>query len=100
MLKRRVAPLAIILISACTLLIEPNARVQPAIAQGDNPFAPTQLIDIATVLGKAVQCKGVPDQTPLAIVANDVAPFWSAVQSGSQRAASEIGIQVIFHAPI
>ncbi len=100
MLKRRVATLAITLIGACALLMEPGSHVQPTIAQGDNPFAPTQLIDIANVLGKAVQGKGTPDQTPLAIVANDVAPFWTAGQIGSQRAASELGVPVIFNAPI
>src|SRR5579859_6827371 len=68
--------------------------------QGDSQFEPTQLVQIATVLGDAVKGKGTPDQTPLAIVANDVAPFWTAGQIGSQRAASELGVPVIFNAPI
>jgi ribose transport system substrate-binding protein len=76
----------------------PNA--QRVIAQSPSPFAPTQLIEIATVLGDAVHGKGTPEQTPLAIVANDVAPFWTAGQIGSQRAASELGVPVIFNAPI
>lgn len=105
MLKRkptygRTRTLAIILIISYTLLIEPRSRLQWALAQDDNPFTPAQLIDIASVLGKAVQGKGTPDQTPLAIVANDVAPFWTAGQIGSQRAASELGVPVIFNAPI
>src|SRR4051812_42422942 len=75
---------------------------QPLItdAQDENPFAPTQLFEIASVIGAAVQGQGTPAQTPLAIVANDVAPFWTAGQIGSQRAASELGVPVIFNAPI
>lgn len=92
--------LAIILIAFCVLLPSPVSPFHLVRAQTSNPFAPTQLIGIATVLGKAIQGKGTPDQMPLAIVANDVAPFWTAGQIGSQRAASELGVPVIFNAPI
>ena len=64
------------------------------------PLPPTQLFETANVLGAAVQGQGTPEQTPLAIVANDVAPFWTAGQIGSQRAASELGVPVFFNPPI
>jgi ribose transport system substrate-binding protein len=65
-----------------------------------NPLTTTQLSEIATVLGNAVRGKGDPANTDLAIVANALSPFWTAGQIGSQRAASELGISVIFNAPI
>jgi ribose transport system substrate-binding protein len=90
--------LVLLVISAISLGINPQLSL--SYAQSDNPFAPTQLFEIANVLGEAVQGQGTPEQTPLAIVANDVAPFWTAGQIGSQRAASELGVPVIFNAPI
>jgi len=71
----------------------------PVNAQPDNPFAPIRLNEIATVLGNATQDKGDPANTPLALVTNDLSPFWTAGQIGSQRAASEIGAPVILNAP-
>jgi len=65
-----------------------------------NPLTTTQLSEIAMVLRKAVQNKGDPANTDVAIVANALSPFWTAGQIGSQRAASELGISVIFNAPI
>jgi ribose transport system substrate-binding protein len=94
--KLKLAVLMIIL--ACSLGIGHQPLITSA--QNENPFAPTQLFEIANVLGEAVQGQGKPEQTPLAIVANDVAPFWTAGQIGSQRAASELGVPVIFNAPI
>ena len=95
-LKFKLAVLMIIL----SISLGINRQPRVTYAQNDNPFAPTQLFEIANVLGIAVQGQGTPDQTPLAIVANDVAPFWTAGQIGSQRAASELGVPVIFNAPI
>jgi ribose transport system substrate-binding protein len=68
-------------------------------AQSDNPFMPTSLNSIATALQSAIQGKGDPANTPLALVTNDLSPFWTAGQIGSQRAASEIGAPVILNAP-
>ena len=94
--RRKFATLIIILASA----FGSRLSIRQVVAQDDNPFAPTHLIDIVNALGSAVKNQGTPDQTPLAIVANDVAPFWTAGQIGSQRAASELGVPVIFNAPI
>lgn len=87
-------------VALITILVSVAGIQLPTTAQPDNPFAPTRLIEIATALGNAVKNQGTPEQTPLAIVANDVAPFWTAGQIGSQRAASELGSPVIFNAPI
>lgn len=65
-----------------------------------SPFAPTHLVEIAATLGNAVHGEGDPANTPLAIVANSLSPFWTAGQIGSQRAASELGVPVLFTAPI
>ncbi len=100
MLRRKLGALVIVLITACGLQWGSSPNRNFVAAQSSSPFAPTQLIEIATVLGQAVKGKGTPDQMPLAIVANDVAPFWTAGQIGSQRAASELGVPVIFNAPI
>lgn len=100
MLRRKLGALAIVLITACGIQLPLSSNRYAVTAQTISPFAPTQLIEIATVLGQAVHGQGMPDQTPLAIVANDVAPFWTAGQIGSQRAASELGVPVIFNAPI
>jgi ribose transport system substrate-binding protein len=102
MLRRKLGTLAIVFVTTGVLQLVSLPAPHPITAQTSSPslFAPTQLIEIATVLGKAVKGQGAPDQTPLAIVANDVAPFWTAGQIGSQRAASELGAPVIFNAPI
>ncbi len=65
-----------------------------------NPLTTSQLSDVATLLNNAVQGKGDPTNIDIAIVANALSPFWTAGQIGSQRAASELGISVIFNAPI
>jgi ribose transport system substrate-binding protein len=69
-------------------------------AQGDDPFIPKKLLEIADVLGKTVRGKGDPENTPLGIVVNSVAPYWTVAQIGTQRAAGELGVPVIFNAPI
>jgi ribose transport system substrate-binding protein len=69
-------------------------------AQNGTNFVPKRLIEISELLGKAVQDKGTPDETPLGIVANSVTSFWTAAQIGAQRASSEIGAPTIFTAPI
>jgi ribose transport system substrate-binding protein len=98
--KRKLGILALMTLIAGTFPLSASPDVHRVIAQSPNRFAPKRLIEIAEVLGKAVRGKGAPEQTPLAIVANDVAPFWTAGQIGSQRAASELGVPVIFNAPI
>jgi ribose transport system substrate-binding protein len=65
-----------------------------------SPFAATDLIAIAQTLNSAVAGKGDPANTPLALVTNDLSPFWTAGQIGSQRAASELGVPVILNAPV
>src|SRR5579863_5274997 len=102
MLSKRIRGTLTLLIASCIVLTF-FCPFRPIAAQAmptASPFAPTPLLQIASVLGNAIQGKGTPDQTPLAIVANDVAPFWTAGQIGSQRAASELGVPVIFNAPI
>lgn len=69
-------------------------------AQDTSGFVPKRLVEISDLLGKAVQDKGTPDETPLGIVANSVTSFWTAAQIGAQRASSEIGAPTIFTAPI
>ncbi len=69
-------------------------------AETASPFAPIQLIQLAATLGDALHGKGTPADTPLAIVANSLTPFWTAGQIGSQIAASELGVPVLFTAPI
>src|SRR5260221_113984 len=68
-------------------------------AQPDSPCKPNALNSIETALQSAIQGKGDPAKTPLALVTNDLSPFWTAGQIGSQRAASEIGSPVILNAP-
>lgn len=82
-----------------TLLIHLTGRTA-AQTSTPSPFAPTQLADIAATLGEALHGKGNPAETPLAIVANSLTPFWTAGQIGSQIAASELGVPVLFTAPI
>ncbi len=98
--KRKLGILAVVTLITGMIPLAATPNVQRVIAQSPNRFAPTRLIEIAEVLGKAIHGKGTPEQTPLAIVANDLAPFWTAGQIGSQRAASELGVPVIFSAPI
>src|SRR3954469_24271790 len=83
-----------------TIALALMSPVPQAAAQTVNPFETKQLSAIAKVLGDAVQGKGDPANTPLALVTNDLSPFWTAGQIGSQRAASELGVPVVLNAPI
>jgi len=99
MAKRMPGPITRKPVVALIVLVTLSQALSHTNAQADNPFVPTRLNEIATVLGTAIQDKGDPANTPLALVTNDLSPFWTAGQIGSQRAASEIGAPVILNAP-
>lgn len=63
-----------------------------------NPFSPTELLEIADLLTEAT-ADADPSQYKYAIVVNVLSPFWTAAAIGEQRAASEIGVPVVFMAP-
>lgn len=71
-----------------------------AVTESPNPFEPTELAEIAAVLGEAVANQHHPEDTAFAIVVNDVAPFWTAAQIASHRAARELGVPLIFDAAV
>ncbi len=91
--------LSLISVVTLSILILTIPGLQPITAQDDNPFVPTRLNEIANTLGNAFQGQGDPANTPMGLVTNDLSPFWTAGQIGSQRAASEIGAPVILNAP-
>jgi ribose transport system substrate-binding protein len=79
--------------------------LSPALAQDateeptpENPFAPTELIEIADLLAEAT-ADADPTAYKFAVVVNVLSPFWTAAAIGEQRAASEIGTAVVFMAP-
>jgi ribose transport system substrate-binding protein len=90
-------PYFILLIAFAVLI-----AVQPVevVAQTDSLFVPKRLIEISDFLGQAIQGQGTPEETPLGIVANSVTAFWTAAQIGALRASSEIGVPIIFTAPV
>jgi ribose transport system substrate-binding protein len=63
-----------------------------------NPFSPVELIEIADTLAAATADANV-SQYSYAIVVNVLSPFWTAAAIGEQRAASELGVPVVFMAP-
>lgn len=89
-----------LLLVVLAVILAASSRSISIAAQTENPFVPKKLLEIANVLGKAVAGKGIPGDTPLGIVVNSVAPYWTVTQIGSQRAAAELGAPVTFNAPI
>jgi len=92
MKARRLFALTLSLVVAITPLM--------VVAQDENPFAPTEIVEIIDLLTTEFEGKGNPADVQLAVVANIVAPFWTAAQIGSSRASSELGAPTIFQAPI
>ncbi|MEO8611303.1 MAG: substrate-binding domain-containing protein [Chloroflexota bacterium] len=64
----------------------------------ENPFNPTELVEIANVLRDAT-ADFDPSAYRFALVVNVLSPFWTAAAIGEQRAASELGVPVVFMAP-
>jgi ribose transport system substrate-binding protein len=61
-------------------------------------FSPTNLIEIADAIKEATA--GSDASTfRFAVVVNVLSPFWTAAAIGEQRAASELGVPVVFMAP-
>jgi len=95
-----------IFLASCAIQATALAPIKRIKAQTETPadnlfaMASAQLNETASALGDVVKGKGDPTHTPLGIVANDLAPFWTAGQIGSLRAAKELGAEVIFTAPI
>lgn len=89
-------------LTCLVIVVAPLRFAERATAQTEtaSAFAPTRLIEMASILSAAIQGKGNPAETPLAIVANSLTPFWTAGQIGSQIAANELGVPVLFTAPI
>jgi ribose transport system substrate-binding protein len=67
-------------------------------AEETNPFAPTELVEIADLLRDATAGND-PTAQRIAVVVNVLSPFWTAAAIGEQRAASELGTAVVFMAP-
>lgn len=82
---------------ACFLFVQ---GVFPTVAQDEeeNPFNPTELVEIADLLREAT-ADADASQYSYAIVVNVLSPFWTAAAIGEQRAASELGSPVVFMAP-
>ena len=64
----------------------------------ENPFTPVELIEIADML-RAATSDADSGSYSYGIVLNHLSPFWTAAAIGEQRAASEIGVPVVFMAP-
>ncbi|MEZ4670850.1 MAG: substrate-binding domain-containing protein [Anaerolineae bacterium] len=64
----------------------------------ENPFNPTTLVEIADKLREATKDADASKYS-YAIVVNVLSPFWTAAAIGEQRAASELGVPVVFMAP-
>ena len=66
--------------------------------EADNPFRPTELHEMADALAAAIDGKGDPSATEIAVVPNLLSAFWIPNQIGVGRASSEIGCLTVFAA--
>ncbi len=69
-------------------------------APAPNPYRPDKLFEVEAKLREAIAGKPAPANVRYAIVANILVPFWTACQIGAARAGSELGVPVIFYAPV
>ena len=76
-----------------TAVVAQDATEEPA-----NPFAPADLVELVNILREATAGND-PSQYKFAVVVNVLSPFWTAAAIGEQRAASELGVPVVFMAP-
>jgi ribose transport system substrate-binding protein len=91
-----IAILAIFAMSFSVVAQDAASTEEPA--SDDNPFRPTELVEIANILGEATADYD-PSQYRFALVVNVLSPFWTAAAIGEQRASSELGAPVVFMAP-
>jgi ribose transport system substrate-binding protein len=98
-LRRFLKMLAIFsLLSLMTMNIVAQDTTATEEPEAENPFSPTELVEIVDVLSAATE--GVDaSQYRFAVVVNVLSPFWTAAAIGEQRAASELGVPVVFMAP-
>ncbi len=71
----------------------------PAAAPADNPFRPTELIEVVDKLKAATAGKTPPAGAKYAFLTNNISPFWTAAQIGVARASSELNVPITFQAP-
>jgi ribose transport system substrate-binding protein len=98
MLKLRVCSILLItiLLNMSFSVMAQDATPEPT--PDDNPFEPTQLVEIANILREAT-ADFDPTQYKFAVVVNVLSPFWTAAAIGEQRASIELGAPVVFMAP-
>lgn len=84
--------IAIVMTFSVSTALAQDAEEEP------NPFAPTNLVEIADILREATAGND-PTAQRIAVVVNVLSPFWTAAAIGEQRAASELGTAVVFMAP-
>jgi ribose transport system substrate-binding protein len=89
--------LSLLLVQAVPML-QAQEATQEVTAEPENPFNPVELNAIADVLRKAT-ADFDPSKYRFALVVNVLSPFWTAAAIGEQRAASELGVPVVFNAP-
>lgn len=100
MLKHRVLVLLLVTVllsmAISFVVVAQDATEEPS--SDANPFEPTELVEIANILGDATA--GIdPSPYRYAVVVNVLSPFWTAAAIGEQRAAIELGVPVVFMAP-
>jgi ribose transport system substrate-binding protein len=76
------------------------SQAVPVLQAQDDPdeFSPTELVEISEMFREATAGADV-SASRYAIVVNVLSPFWTAAAIGEQRAASELGVPVVFMAP-
>lgn len=91
---KRVLLVSILLITMLTFVISPIA------AQDDvNPYRPVELFDAVDALKAATEGQAPPAGAKFVLLTNAVAPFWTAAQTGANRASLEFNVPILFQAP-
>lgn len=93
MKTKRTVLVSVLLIAMLTAVVAPIA------AQDENPYRPVELFEAVDALKAATEGQSPPGDAKFVLLTNAVAPFWTAAQTGANRASLEFNVPVLFQAP-
>jgi len=89
----------LLLVGVLLVLAVAPVLAQDATAEPENPYRPTELFAAVDALKAATAGKAAPADAKFAFLTNAVAPFWTAAQTGVNRASLEFNVPIMFQAP-
>lgn len=89
----------LLLVGLMLILAAAPIVAQEATPEAENPYRPVELFEAVEALKAATEGQAPPADAKFALLTNAVAPFWTAAQTGANRASLEFNVPIMFQAP-